>query len=204
MALPNIKNADLLSRGGEAMYDDEHIIELLNNRDERVLQVIKEQYGALCYQIAYRMTGNHQESEECVNDMLLDVWNSVPPNCPNHLPAYLTSLVRRTAINKYEKAHRLKRGGVQFTTALDEISEMIPAKEQVESEIEQRELTTALTEWLQTLSPGSKRIFLQRYYMSDSVKAIAQKHDLSEGAVKMKLMRLRQQLKEYLVKEGLL
>ncbi|WP_294752453.1 sigma-70 family RNA polymerase sigma factor [uncultured Ruminococcus sp.] len=183
---------------------DELIVKLLNQRDEKVLQTIKEQYGALCYQIAYRMTGNHQEAEECVNDMLLDVWNSIPPNCPNHLPAYLAALVRRTAINKYEKAHRLKRGGTQFSTALDEISEIIPAKEQVESEIEQREMTAALTAWLQTLPPESKRIFLQRYYMSDSVKAIAQKYDMSIGAVKMKLMRLRQQLKDYLEKEGLL
>lgn len=186
------------------MHDDEIIIELLNQRDERVLQIIKEQYGTFCYQIAYRMTGNHQESEECVNDMLLDIWNSVPPNHPNHLPAYLASLVRRTAINKYEKAHRQKRGGTQFATALDEISEIIPSKEHVENEIEQRELTAALTAWLQKLPPESKRIFLQRYYMSESVKSIAEKYDMSEGAVKMKLMRLRQQLKEYLEKEGLL
>lgn len=186
------------------MHDDELIIELLNQRDERVLQIIKEQFGTFCYQIAYRMTGNHQDAEECVNDMLLDIWSSVPLNHPNHLPAYLASLVRRTAINKYEKAHRQKRGGTQFSMALDEIAEIIPAKEQIERVVEQRELTSALTAWLQNLPPESKCIFLQRYYMSEPLKDIAGKHDLSEGAIKMKLMRLRQQLKEYLEKEGVL
>lgn len=183
---------------------DDRIIALLHQRDEQVLPVIQKQYGALCYQIAFRIIGNREDAEECVNDMLIGVWNSIPPNVPDHLPAYLVSLVRKAALQKYEKAHRQKRGGAQFSAALDEISELIPAAEQVECEIEQRELTAALTAWLQSLPPDAKLMFIQRYYMSDSIKEIAEKQHLSIGAVKMKLHRIRQQLRAYLQKEGLL
>ena len=186
------------------MHDDCHIIELLNQRDEQVLQIIQKQYGAFCHQVAYRIIGNREDAEECVNDMLLGVWNSIPPNSPNHLPAYLAALVRKIALQRYEKAHRHKRGGTQFSTALDEISEIIPSSDCVDQELEQRELTAALTAWLQTLQPDAKLMFIQRYYMSDSVKAIAEKHNLGLSAVKMKLLRLREQLREYLEKEGLL
>lgn len=184
------------------MHDDHRIIELLNQRNEQVLQIIQKQYGAFCYQVAYRIIGNREDADECVNDMLMGVWNSIPPNSPDHLPAYLAALVRKTALQKYEKAHRQKRGGTQFSTALDEISEIIPSTDRVDQEIEQRELTNVITAWLQSLPPDTKLMFIERYYMSDSVKTIAEKHKLSAGAVKMKLLRIRQQLREYLEKEG--
>ena len=184
------------------MHDERRIIELLNQRDEQALQIIQAQYGTFCYQVAFRIIGNREDAKECVNDMLMGVWNSIPPNSPDHLPAYLAALVRKTALQKYEKAHRQKRGGTQFSTALDEISDIIPSTDHVDQEIEQRELTAAITAWLQSLPPDTKLMFIQRYYMSDSVKAIADKHNLSVGAVKMKLLRIRQQLREYLEKEG--
>ena len=93
------------------MRDDDEIIALLYQRDEQVLDLLHKQYGALCFQIAYRITGNREDAEECVNDMLMSVWNSIPPNRPDHLPAYCAALVRNSALQKYEKSHRQKRFG---------------------------------------------------------------------------------------------
>ena len=186
------------------MYGDDRIISLLFQRDEQALQIIRQQYGAICFQMAYRMTGNREDAEECVSDMLMDVWNSIPPNHPERLPVYLITLVRRTAIDKYEHVHRIKRGGTQFCASLDELSEIIPSGEQVEHQVEQRELTAALTKWLQTLPEGKRNLFMQRYFMAESVQAIAEKNNMSISAVKMTLLRTRNQLKEYLRKEGLL
>ena len=186
------------------MHEDQQIIELLHQRNESVIPMIQKQYGALCYQIAYRIIGNREDAEECVNDMLMGVWESVPPHSPAHLPSYLASLVRKTALQKYRNAHRLKRGGTAFSESLDEIGELIPSNEQVEREIEKRELTAALTAWLQTLPPDSKRLFIARYYMAESVHTLAERHQLSVGAVKMKLLRIRQRLRNHLEKEGLL
>ena len=36
------------------MRDDDEIIALLYQRDEQVLDLLHKQYGALCFQIAYR------------------------------------------------------------------------------------------------------------------------------------------------------
>ena len=186
------------------MNQDSTIISLLHQRDESAFQMIREQYGALCSQIAYRMTGSREDAEECISDMLLGVWDSIPPQRPENLRAYLTALTGRIAIKKYEHSHRLKRGGTQFTAALDELSEILPADTQVEREIEQRELTAALTAWLRTLSPDNRRIFMQRYYMSESVQKIAEENQMGVSAVKMTLLRLRKRLKEHLRKEELL
>ncbi len=186
------------------MHDDRQIIALLQKRDEQALKIIKEQYGIMCFQTAYRITGNREDAEECVNDMLVAVWDSIPPLIPDNLRGYLASLVSRKAIDKYERVHRKKRGGTQFTSALDELAEIIPSSESVETEVEQREITAALTTFLRTLSPDRRRIFMQRYFYSESVQSIAQMNHMSTDAVKMMLMRMRNKLKDYLRKEGLL
>lgn len=186
------------------MHDDSQIIALLEQRDEQALQIIREQYGAGCFQIAYRMTGSRQDAEECVSDTLMTVWNSIPPNQPEHLQTYLAVLVRRSAMNRYKQEHREKRGGTQLAEVIDEIAEMLPSSESVERSVEQRELTAALNKWCRMLSEEHRRVFMQRYYMSEPVQTIAEQNGISEGAVKMMLLRLRNRLKDYLGKEGLL
>lgn len=186
------------------MFSDSRIIALLQERDETALQTISRQYGRLCWQIAFRMLGNREDAEECVSDMLAEVWNSVPPDTPQNLRAYLSAIVRRIAVNRYKHTHRQKRGGTEYTASLDELAEIIPAREQVEQQIEQRELTALLTAWLRTLPPEACRIFMQRYFMSESVQSIAAQNHMSVSAVKMSLLRTRNKLKEYLGKEGLL
>ena len=186
------------------MYSDPAIISLLQKRDERALQIIREQYGALCFQIALRMTGSREDAEECISDMLLGVWDSVPPNVPESLRAYLTALTGKIAIKRYEHSHRLKRGGTQLAEALDELAEILPSDTQVEQEVERHELTNALTAWLRSLPSVQRRIFMQRYFLSESVQDIARQNQMGVSAVKMTLLRLRRKLQEHLRKEELL
>ena len=186
------------------MSDDNRIISLLLQRDEQALVMIREAYGPLCLQIAFRITGSHEDAEECLSDLLLDVWNSVPPNRPDNLRAYLTALIGRNAIRKYERAHRVKRGGRAFAAALDELDSVIASGESVEKTVEQHELTAALTVWLRGLPPDQRRLFMQRYYLSEPVRSVAEANHMTVSAVKMALLRLRKKLKDYLRKEGLL
>ena len=186
------------------MHDDSRIIALLQMRDETALQIIKQQYAGLCFQIAHRITGNPEDAEECVNDMLLSVWNTIPPNKPENLRAYLAALTTKNAVNRFKASHRKKRGGEQFLSALDELSEVIPSTDSVENQFDQRELTAALNAWLLTLPKKQQRLFMQRYLMSESLQRIADQNDMTVSALSMLLQRLRNKLKDYLRKEGLL
>ena len=186
------------------MPNDTEIIALLQKRDEAALEMIRSGYGALCRQLAYRITGSKEDAEECVSDTLLEVWRSIPPNVPVNLRAYLLSLTRRNAINRLQHERRLKRGGTQFAAALDEIAEIIPAAGTVETELEQRELLEKTAALLRTLPDREKAIFMQRYYLAAPVRAIAQQFGITQNAVKLSLRRTRKKLKEYFVKEGLL
>ena len=184
------------------MVCDDPIIERLNRRDENALQEIRERYGGLCFQMAFRILENREDADECVNDMLMAVWGSIPPHLPVSLQAYLLSIVRRLAIDRLRQSNRLKRGGALYAEALDELDELLPSGEQIESEVEQRELIHTMTAFLDTLKPQAQRVFMQRYFLAESVQTIAEKNHMSESAVKMALVRTRKRLLEHLRKEG--
>ena len=65
--------------------DDLRIIELYFERDEQAIKETDAKYGKLCHSIAYNILNNHEDSEECVNDTYVGVWNAIPPTRPSNL-----------------------------------------------------------------------------------------------------------------------
>lgn len=183
---------------------DDDIIGRLFQRDESALHAIQGIYGKLCYKLAEDILGCKEDSEECVNDMLMRLWNSIPPNHPKSLEAYIVTLTRHLALDKYHLITAKKRGGKQFEAALEEIGDTLPSDEDMDDAVDQRELTKAIEQFLYTLSERTRNIFLRRYYMSEPVKEIADRYDMSVSAAKISLMRTRDKLQKYLRKEGLL
>ena len=184
--------------------DDKRILLMLNNRDEQALTVTAERYGALCRSVARDILGSEQDAEECLNDALLQIWNSIPPAEPENFCAYLLKIVRNAALDRYKSGRRSKRGGGQQTAALDELSELLPASDNVLSELEQRELLAAITRFLQTLPQKQRDLFIRRYWRFSSFTDLARDFDMRENNVQVTLSRLRKKLKDYLREEGLL
>ena len=193
-------------KGGESLNDktDSQIISLLQKRDETAISMLTDAYGALCHRIAREILGTKEDAEECVNDALMKLWNTIPPLIPDCLRAYLITLVRSTAISRYRAEHAERRGGKQFTAALDELSDTLASAEQVEHAVDQRQLKEAIERFLDTLSPEARTVFMQRYWLTAPVKEIAKAQGMSIGKVKMLLMRTRKKLQIFLQKEGYL
>lgn len=116
--------------------DDQQIIMLLEQRDERAISEIRSKYGKSCRSIAYRFLGNALDAEEIVSDTLLQAWESIPPAQPENLSAFLTALTKRLSINRYKKEHAQKRGGnSERAAALDELEYCLPSAQNVEQRI---------------------------------------------------------------------
>lgn len=86
--------------------------------------------------------------------------------------------------------------------ALDELSEYIPAAETVEQAVDDLVLAEIFNRFLASLSKNSRKIFIQRYWYLSSIKEIAAGYAISEGKVKMSLLRSRKALKNFLEEEG--
>ena len=89
--------------------DERKIIELLFERAPNVLDEVSHKYSRLYKGIIREMLSDECDIDECGNDVLLAVWNSIPPNCPNSLTAYICKIARRIGIDKLRYNTRLKR-----------------------------------------------------------------------------------------------
>ena len=92
--------------------EDEKIVELFWARDEDAIKETELKYNDLCHYIAKNFLALREDREECVNDALLALWNSIPPERPKSLRAYLSSIVRNIAISRTRASNAWKRGGV--------------------------------------------------------------------------------------------
>ncbi len=178
--------------------DDEEIIALFFARDEQAIAETNRKYGALCRSLGIRILGSVQDAEECCNDVLLKAWNAIPPEHPRRFTAYLTKLMRNTALHLYEKLHAEKRGGTQTAVLLDELAECLAAPDNVEQQVSDAEIAEIIRSFLKTLPDEARNIFVLRYVYMMPVKEIAEQYQIGESKVKVTLHRTRNALKAYL------
>ena len=74
--------------------------------------------------------------------------------------------------------------------------------EDVEQMIDARELGRSMDRFLDSKSRESRYIFIRRYWYGDPVGEIAKDLKMQENAVSVRLNRIRNSLKEHLMKEG--
>ena len=183
--------------------EDAKIIQLYWDRDSDAITQTADKYGNYCLSIAKNILGNNEDAEECVNDTYMNAWNAMPPHRPHMLSTFLGKITRNLSFNRYRHMHADKRGGSQIPAVLEELSECVSGKDNVEQEIEYKELVKAIDAFLDTLSPEKRNIFVCRYWYTDSISSIAIRHGMKESAVSMTLHRLRMKLHNYLSERGL-
>lgn len=181
---------------------DEKIIELLFERDETALSEIESKYKRLLRYIAENFLSAREDVEECLNDVLLSVWNAIPPERPDDLRAYVSAAVRNCAIDKLRSNKADKRGG-GFVAVSDEFLSMLDDGTDLASEFEARRAGTVINAFLAEQSGESRDIFVMRHYLGMSYAEISDIFGCSEGKVKMSLLRSRKKLAAKLRKEGI-
>ena len=178
--------------------EDEKIIDLFFVRSEQAIRELDNKYGKICHNFSYNIVNSRQDAEECVNDAYLGAWNAIPPVRPNPLLSYIVKIVRNISLKIYWRKEAAKRSG-HYTIALEEIEGYIADQKTVEDEIEARELARIIGEFLDTLTLENRVIFMRRYWFADSYKDIAEFMGLSEKNISVRLTRIREKMKQYLI-----
>lgn len=188
--------------------EDGFIVDLFWRRDERAIEETERKYGGACGSIARRFTPAAEDAEEIVQDAYLSLWNTIPPQRPAHLSAYLSAYlfrtVRNAAFSRFRAETAQKRGGGEADAALDELAECVADAADVQKTVELRELERSVNAFLHTLSRNDRIIFTARYYLALPASAIAENLGCREGRVHTSLCRSRKKLRDYLIREELL
>ena len=183
--------------------EDEQILDLFFERSEQAIAELSEKYGAAVRKTAANILHDRQDAEECVSDTWLGAWNTIPPQRPNPLAAYVCRIARNLALKKYRSNTAQKRNG-SYDLVLDELAECIPSGVNVEDGFAAKELSAAVSRFLDTLDYDDRFAFVRRYWFADSVSDIAAMMGQKSHRVSVRLYRTRERLHRYLKKEGLL
>lgn len=182
---------------------DTQIIDLFFDRSEQAIEALADRHGASVRHVAYNILGSHEDTEECVNDTWLGVWNKIPPERPDPLRTYVCKIARNLAVHRYHQNTAKKRDS-RYDLALDELSECVPDGGGPEDALEARELAAFLNRFLAGLPYEDRFLFTRRYWYADAPAEIAEMCGLRSGTVSVRLHRIREKLRKELVKEGLL
>ena len=180
------------------MVGDEKIIELFFERSEQAIAEVDKKYGKICHRLSFNILNSWPDAEECVNDAYLGAWNAIPPAKPNPLQAYLCKIVRNISLKLYYRKEAAKRNST-YDIAMEELKRQLSSPNTVETEIEARELARIIESFLDTLTLENRVIFMRRYWFSDSYKDIAERMGLTEKNISVRLTRIRQKMKQYLI-----
>ena len=89
--------------------NDQEIISLYFDRDEQAIKETDTKYGKTCMQVSMNILHSHPDAEECVSDTYLKTWNSIPPQRPNSLCAFVCRIVRNLSLNRLKELTAAKR-----------------------------------------------------------------------------------------------
>lgn len=180
--------------------DDNKIIFLLQQRSERGLKHLAEKYDKLLYSVIRQILSDQEDQKECLNDTYLGIWNSIPPNNPEFLSAYICKVAKNTALKAYRKNTAKKRNR-EFQCSLEEIG-MVLSESGIEHLLEAKEIGNYINDFLQTLNSQDRTLFVNRYWFSYSNKELAKMYRMKENSVSVRLLRIREKLKNYLSERG--
>lgn len=181
--------------------DDAGIIGLLFRRSEVGIRELEARFGLGCMAIARNILGNEEDAKECVNDVWLGAWNAIPPSRPDPLRAFIYRICRNQAVKRYRR-DRAKRRNCSYDAALEELEGTLECFESLEDTLSARELSGLLDTFLDGLRERDRALFLRRYWYGDAVGDIARAFGMTANAVSVRLSRIRQRLREFLIGEG--
>ena len=178
--------------------DDKDIVNMYLERDETALNVTMEQYGNRLLRFAGRFLRDPRDAEECVSDTYVKTWNSIPPNRPDDLFAYLAAVCRLTAFKIIERDSAQKRSA-QLVELTAELAECLPDRSTEDTDGGLSELVNG---FLETLDKDKRAVFIGRYWYGESITAVSKRTGFSQSKVKSMLHRTRIGLKKYLTEKG--
>ena len=181
--------------------EDEQILALYWQRDERAIEETAKKHGDFCRGIAKNILSVEEDAEECVNDTYHRAWTSIPPQRPAGFRAWLGRVVRNIALNLWDRNHAQKRYA-GMTALLSELEDCVPSPLTVEQEIETKELTAIIERWLRSIGREDRALFVRRYWNGTALNELARERGVPPGKLAQRMFRLRLSLRAALEKEG--
>lgn len=180
---------------------EEELRLLISTSRKDGFKALFRQYQSYVYSIIWgriRKTGTSEDAEECVSDVFADVFLHFNEIHTGSLQAYIGTVAKRTAVDRYRKLSSDK--GIHID---NEELKSIPDNADIENDFETSERNNILYEKIRSLGEPDATLIIQKYYYDRKSKDIAEYVGLTPGAVRVRLNRALKRLRELLINENI-
>ena len=179
--------------------EDSQIIALFFARSEQALRVLQDKYGGLCRSVVSNILPDMRDVDECISDTYLRIWRSIPPQHPQRLDSYIARVARNAALDRHDY-NRASIRNSSLTLAYEELEYVLPSHD---GGVDAVAFRTFLNQFLRSQKKDARIMFIRRYWYGDSIQQIAGAFGCGEEKVKSVLFRIRNKLREAMIKEGI-
>lgn len=173
---------------------ENNVVQHIQKKNEKAISFIINQYGGLLAAIIKRhLNFDQQDYEECLDDVLLSIWNNIHSFDParNSFKQWIAAIAKYKAIDYQRRQITIKNR--QFS--VPEINESMVKAKQTAEKIRVDELLDQL--------PVSERKIFEKYYLEGTPSSeIAKEFNAEESWVYNKLSRGRKKLKRFLLQKN--
>jgi len=171
--------------------DENVVIRLLRTDDPEAFIQIMESYNSYLWVIAggiLNRVGSRADVEECISDVYVRLWRNRKAYDPQRgtLKAYLATLAKSIALNKYKQLTRVRT--VPFEDA------PVATTDDLLTQITDREQYQALYDAIKTLKEPDREIIIRRYFYDEKPSGIAARIPLPVKEVENRLYQTKLRL----------
>ena len=177
------------------MINKDNFIRGLRYKDLKALDYLVENYSDFGLKVSYSILNNRQLSEECVNDVLLKIWDNIDSfkGDSENFSKWFVVITKRHAIDVLRKE---KRHSCNLELKEDRAYALHDNTfEQVNKKLEEEVLKSSL----EMLDKNSKEIIVRRYFKDESLAEISSSLEINKSAVSNRLSRVKKKLKHIFI-----
>lgn len=179
---------------------DELLVERAKKGDVEAFEQLISQHQKTVYNIAYRLTGNHEDASDVAQEAFIRAYSSLADfRGDSSFATWLYRIVNNACLDELRKRKRQRLTYIDQTVSVDdgEISRQIAdTAGGPEEALERVEIQRAVQESIDQLDYEYRIVLVMRDIQGYSYNEIAETLGLNLGTVKSRLNRARNALKE--------
>lgn len=180
---------------------DTYLTEMfLSRRDDAISEADKKYHGLL-FSVILTILKDDRDAEECLNDVYMKLWWSIPPNKPLSFRAYAVKIARNTAMSIFRKNTARKRISKDILEPFEDVSGVVFTNEGEDEEKSQR-IREIINSYLNSVDERKMYIFMSRYYFDKPISEITKKLHCSESTINKEIKKIKIELKQKLEEGG--
>jgi RNA polymerase sigma-70 factor, ECF subfamily len=167
---------------------DEELMERIQARDERALEVLIKRYESMLRSVVGRMISNDQDVTDVVEEVFLGIWNQATnfDTGKGRAIGWIITMARRRAIDRVRRRQAYDRAEMRFRLSIDTGTQHL-ASDDVEEHAAGSDNAAMFAELISNLPEAQQQVVKMAFFQGLSQREIARETGIPLGTIKTRL-----------------